>query len=106
MNAQQVTARPAVTEQGTVEQLDGSYISIRHCTCPELFERYPWIGSVDCPIDWHRTRYTQHTWESEDAEGNAVRTDRKGNEQQRQAGRGRVGKAAMRKCAVAAIDRR
>jgi hypothetical protein len=32
-----------------------------------LFERYPWIGSVDCTIDWHRTRYTQLTWENDDA---------------------------------------
>jgi len=63
-----------------VRQLDGEYIDIRQCTCPPLFVREPWIGSVDCPVDWHRTTYLQATWEDEDDGRNAVRVDVPGYE--------------------------
>lgn len=95
MKAAGLPVRPAVTEQGEVQQLDGSYISIRECSCPELWQVYPWIGSVDCPIDWHRTRYLQTTWEDTEDEGNALRVDVQGNEPKRKTRRKRVAKAAM-----------
>lgn len=93
-----------MTEQGTVEQLDGSYIGIRLCTCPELFERNPWIGSVDCVIDWHRTRYMQATWEADNEKRDTVRVNVHGNQQQRKAQRNRVEAAAMRNRSLAGID--
>jgi len=80
MRAHLTSKRPAVADDWTVEQLDGSRIDVRLCTCPELFEVWPWRGSVDCPIDWHRTSYTQATWEAEDDAGNTLRVDVQGYE--------------------------
>lgn len=65
---------------------------------------YPWQGSVDCPIDWHRTRYMQTTWESEDETRDALRVDVQGNEQARTARRNRVEISAMRTRAMADVD--
>lgn len=64
----------------TVTQLDGSEIAARLCTCPPFFVRWPFIGSLDCPIDRHRIVYLQATWEWGEDERDTIRDGMQGNE--------------------------
>lgn len=48
------------------QQLDGTLIDIRECSCPPIFVTGEFEGSLDCPIDDHRTHWFRWHWAFDD----------------------------------------
>lgn len=56
-------------------QLDGTYISLGECTCPQLWEATDSNYAVDCPIDHQRVKWLHEHWQFTDS-GELIVIDR------------------------------